>query len=170
MSNKGVAPIFGVMIMVVISIFLALIIVTFGLGLGEKIEQEPRAAVEYSVSQEELRISINTMDNSDYLVIRGFENDFSSYRTMDGFEQERPSRQVKRNKVFYITNAESYYTFNFSKKVEGELLVYASITNKTIDKSIQNKNITNGEFVNTSKLDYVNTNLIKEIEYSNKNP
>jgi FlaG/FlaF family flagellin (archaellin) len=59
--------------MVAITVILAAVIGTFVLGLGEQVEQNARAGVNADVdnNDDEISISLTTLDNSDYVVVRG---------------------------------------------------------------------------------------------------
>lgn len=163
MSDSDPSPIIGIFLMVIILVIIAAVIGTFIFGLGALVEQEPRASIYHNASSGELKISVMEMTNSDYVIIKGFNNNSTTYQTIEG-EQE----QVEKGKGLYIKEV-STYLFKFSEKSEGELSVYATFTNDTIEESINRNNIKHGDFVEPSKLGYVSKKLIREIKYSNFN-
>jgi flagellin-like protein len=72
-DDSAVSPVIGVILMVAITVILAAVIGTFVLGLGEQVEQNARAGVNADVdaSTQNVTISVTTLDNSDYVVVRG---------------------------------------------------------------------------------------------------
>jgi flagellin-like protein len=72
-QNEAVSPVIGVILMVAITVILAAIIGTFVLGLGSQTEQNARAGVNADVDNRngDVEISVTTMGNADYVVIRG---------------------------------------------------------------------------------------------------
>ena len=80
-DDSAVSPVIGVILMVAITVILAAVIGTFVLGLGEQVEQNARAGVNADVdaNNEEITLSVTTLDNSDYIVVRGLDDgtDFS---------------------------------------------------------------------------------------------
>jgi FlaG/FlaF family flagellin (archaellin) len=65
--------------MVAITVILAATIGTFVLGLGEQVEQNARAAVNADVDADadEVRITLTTLDNSNYVFVSGDWDAFS---------------------------------------------------------------------------------------------
>ena len=61
--------------MVAITVILAAVIGTFVLGLGENVEQNARAGINADVDDttNNITLSVVTLDNSDYVLIRGAE-------------------------------------------------------------------------------------------------
>ncbi len=78
-DDSAVSPVIGVILMVAITVILAAVIGTFVLGLGEQVEQNARAAVNADVddSEDSVTLSLTTLDNSDYVLVRGAGTDFS---------------------------------------------------------------------------------------------
>jgi flagellin-like protein len=78
-DDDAVSPVIGVILMVAITVILAAVIGTFVLGLGEQVEQNARAGINADVdnADSEITISVTTLSNSDYVVIRGTD-DFGS--------------------------------------------------------------------------------------------
>jgi len=72
-DDSAVSPVIGVILMVAITVILAAVIGTFVLGLGEQVEQNARAGVNADVdaSADEVSLSLTTLDNSDYVLVRG---------------------------------------------------------------------------------------------------
>jgi flagellin-like protein len=72
-EDDAVSPVIGVILMVAITVILAAVIGTFVLGLGEQVEQNARAGVNADVdnTDDEVTISLTTLDNSDYVIVRG---------------------------------------------------------------------------------------------------
>jgi flagellin-like protein len=73
-GGKAVSPVIGVILMVAITVILAAVIGTFVLGLGEQVEQNARAGVNADVDNTQggnITLSVTTMGNADYLVLRG---------------------------------------------------------------------------------------------------
>jgi len=72
-QQEAVSPVIGVILMVAITVILAAVIGTFVLGLGDQVEDEARAGVNVDVddSKEEVRVTVTTMGNADYLILRG---------------------------------------------------------------------------------------------------
>jgi flagellin-like protein len=77
-DDSAVSPVIGVILMVAITVILAAVIGTFVLGLGEQVEQNARAGVNADVdaSNTNVTLSVTTLDNSDYVLIRGPVDDF----------------------------------------------------------------------------------------------
>jgi flagellin-like protein len=71
-DDSAVSPVIGVILMVAITVILAAVIGTFVLGLGEQVEQNARAGVNADVdnSADTVTLSLTTLDNSDYVVVR----------------------------------------------------------------------------------------------------
>jgi flagellin-like protein len=78
-DDSAVSPVIGVILMVAITVILAAVIGTFVLGLGEQVEQNARAGVNADVdaSNGNVSLSLTTLDNSDYVLVRGPVDDFS---------------------------------------------------------------------------------------------
>ena len=85
-DDSAVSPVIGVILMVAITVILAAVIGTFVLGLGEQVEQNARAGVNADVDNTENAVtaSVTTLDNSDYVIIRGSLTDFGYVDTPDG--------------------------------------------------------------------------------------
>jgi flagellin-like protein len=75
-DDDAVSPVIGVILMVAITVILAAVIGTFVLGLGEQVEQNARAGINADVDNTEdtVTMSVTTLDNSDYVVVRGINN------------------------------------------------------------------------------------------------
>jgi flagellin-like protein len=84
-DDDAVSPVIGVILMVAITVILAAVIGTFVLGLGEQVEQNARAGVNADVdnTDDNITITLTTLDNSDYVVIRSPITDFSNLDTPD---------------------------------------------------------------------------------------
>jgi len=78
-NDSAVSPVIGVILMVAITVILAAVIGTFVLGLGEQVEQNARAGINADVdaSNTEVTLSVTTLDNSDYVLVRGPVGDFN---------------------------------------------------------------------------------------------
>jgi flagellin-like protein len=75
-EDSAVSPVIGVILMVAITVILAAVIGTFVLGLGEQVEQNARAGVNADVDNDdnEIGVSLTTLSNSDYVIVRGIDN------------------------------------------------------------------------------------------------
>jgi hypothetical protein len=69
--------------MVAITVILAAVIGTFVLGLGENVEQNARAGINADVDAQDnnVTLSVTTLDNSDYVLVRGAPSAFSVYNS-----------------------------------------------------------------------------------------
>jgi flagellin-like protein len=72
-QDAAVSPVIGVILMVAITVILAAVIGSFVLGLGENVERNARAGLDVNVDAETNNISVSvvTLDNSDYVLVRG---------------------------------------------------------------------------------------------------
>jgi flagellin-like protein len=74
-NEKAVSPVIGVILMVAITVVLAATIGTFVLGLGDQVNENARASINVDVKQPDgsMEVSLVTLSNSDYVLIRGAE-------------------------------------------------------------------------------------------------
>jgi flagellin-like protein len=74
-SEGAVSPVIGVILMVAITVILAATIGTFVLGLGEGVDKNARAGIDAEADDatNNITMSVVTLDNSDYVLIRGAE-------------------------------------------------------------------------------------------------
>lgn len=57
-ENRAVSPVIGVILMVAITVILAAVIGTFVLGLGDQVQQSPRAGVSFDAINDETDIRV----------------------------------------------------------------------------------------------------------------
>jgi len=72
-QDDAVSPVIGVILMVAVTVILAATIGTFVLDLGENVENNARAGIsaEADDAVNNITVSVVTLDNSDYVLLRG---------------------------------------------------------------------------------------------------
>lgn len=70
-DTKGVSPVIGVILMVAITVILAALIGSFVLGVGDDIEETPRAGVEVVQDSDSIRLTVINSGNLDSAQIVG---------------------------------------------------------------------------------------------------
>jgi FlaG/FlaF family flagellin (archaellin) len=116
--------------MVAITVILAAVIGTFVLGLGEQVEQNARAGINADVdnANEEVTISLTTLDNSDYVVVRG-TSDFGAISGAIG-----NSSYSSGNNLYLNTTGQTVTLSDVSSGASGTLTLVA-VANANVGSS-----------------------------------
>jgi FlaG/FlaF family flagellin (archaellin) len=87
-SSRAVSTVVGVVLMVAVAVVLAAVVGGFVTGIGEEVEENARAAVDADIdtAEDEISMSVTTLDNSDYVLIRGAEGFKATGGNVSGVE------------------------------------------------------------------------------------
>jgi len=112
-DDDAVSPVIGVILMVAITVILAAVIGTFVLGLGDQVQQEAQAGVNFETDGPNTNVSVTltTLGNADYVVIRG------------GAE----ANNVGSGDALFTNTTGTSATWNFSTGNSGQLTAVAVI-------------------------------------------
>jgi flagellin-like protein len=125
-DDSAVSPVIGVILMVAITVILAAVIGTFVLGLGEQVEQNARAGVNADVDNDagQVTVSLTTLSNSDYVVIRGA----SDFDVVNGTVTSGSAGGGAPSDLIYLDAAGQTVTLTAgSSSISGQLTVVAVI-------------------------------------------
>jgi len=155
-DDSAVSPVIGVILMVAITVILAAVIGTFVLGLGDQVEQNARAGVNADVdaNANEVTLSLTTLSNSDYVVLRGMD----SFASVDSPDISNTSLSSDNNAV-YVSQTGTTVTAYANDDTSGTVTVVAVIGN---DPGVS----TNGaEFATADLPDDAVQTTVRTVEY-----
>lgn len=148
-EKEKISPVFGLILMVIITMILAAVIGFFALQTGDQIEQDARASVDVEEFDGNVMVDVQTLDNSDFIFIAGFdEGDFNTSKN-----------------AFYIDYKDTYIleTNNAS-----DVAFYIKAVIGEEEEVFRDDSIESGNFVNLKEVPYdsVTINKIKNVDLS----
>jgi hypothetical protein len=149
MASESVNPLFGVIIFVVISAVIGLF-VGAALQFGFTIEQDARASVDIQEFNGDTMVSVNTLDNSDFIFLVGFDG--------ENFNTTKEAFYIESSGDYRLETADSRNVSFRVKAVIGE----ESGVFKNSDE-----NLKDGQFVNLrDEKDSVKVNTVQTFDMS----
>jgi len=64
-ENRAVSPVIGVILMVAITVILAAVIAAFVMGMGDSVDEQPRAGVSFTEQTDGVTVTLNSNGNID---------------------------------------------------------------------------------------------------------
>jgi flagellin-like protein len=141
-SEGAVSPVIGVILMVAITVILAATIGTFVLGLGEGVDNNARAGIDAEADDatNNITMSLVTLGNSDYVLIRGAEG-LTLYQSPVYSSPEAVDSTGEGDKLYLNTTGTSVKLGGTGSAT----VTIVAVIGETPEDGIENGELTNNE-------------------------